>query len=174
MGFASTLPEAEQTLVGILFKAKPRGAVWTELTSDPNVPPWVHIQTQEHGSYRSSDMLELLERTLKPAAQDSESAVVLLDWYVGRRTVEIASLISFLRHVFLFHGGGTMPFEQVNDTHLHARLQKLMKSLEAAVFYGQLADNAALGVKKAASHSRQELVALVRVIWGHLDHVAIS
>ena len=77
----------------------------------------MHVHTQENGSYRSSDMLELLERTLPPATEDYEAAVVCLDWYAGHRTAEIASLISRRGHVLLFHGGGTTGYEQVNDTH---------------------------------------------------------
>ena len=85
-------------------------------------------------------MVELLEKTL-PAVDpsSSDSAIVMLDWYAGHRTAEIATLIMRLGHVLLLHGGGTTPFEQVNDTHLHARFKHYLKSLEITVFYGQLA-----------------------------------
>ena len=65
--------------VGILFKAKPRGAVWEELNSDPSIPPWMNIQTQEAGSYRSENMVELIAETLPPAETEVESAVLCLD-----------------------------------------------------------------------------------------------
>ena len=97
-----------------------------------------------------------------------------MDWYAGHRTAEIASLILGRRHVLLFHGGGTTGYEQVNDTHLHAILQHWLKTMEIAVFYGQLSDNAAMGVQKAASHSRQDLCLMIKAIWEKLEHAAIS
>ena len=39
--------------VGILFKAAPCGPVWRELTQDPSIPAWMHVQTQRKGSYRA-------------------------------------------------------------------------------------------------------------------------
>ena len=87
-----------------------------------------------------------------------DAAIVMLDWYAGHRTPEIAAFIAELGHVLLLHGGGTTPYEQVNDTHLHARLKQNMKTAEIAVFYGQLAYGKAVGVLKAAQHSRKELI----------------
>ena len=104
------------TPAGILFKAKPGGAVSKELLSDPNLPPWMHIQCQGNGSYRSSDMCVLLQTTLPAVVNDDDSAVICLDWYVGHRTLEIASLIENSGRVLLMHGGGTAGYQQVNDT----------------------------------------------------------
>ena len=160
--------------LGLLFKAAPFGVIWKELSGDPNTPKWMHVQTQEAGSYRSSDMVHLLRKTLKPAVQLWESAIVMLDWYAGHRTPEIAHLIAELGHVLLLHGGGTTPYEQVNDTHLHARMKRLMKTLEIAVFYGQLDDDAAVGVKKACLHSRKDLINLIKTVWEELNHAALS
>ena len=49
-----------------------------------------------------------------------------------------------------------------------------MKELEVAVFDGQLSNNKAIGVLKAASHSRQDLINMVKQIWLRLNHAAIS
>ena len=54
------------------------------------------------------------------------SAIVMLDWYGCHRTAEIAA-----GHMLLLHGGGTTPFQQVNDIHVHARLKHYLKSLDS-------------------------------------------
>ena len=174
MDSASNLPGAEEPPVGILFKAKPDGAVSKELLSDPNIPPWMHIQCQEAGSYRSPDMCTLLQKTLPAVVNDDDSAVVCLDWYAGHRTPEVSNVVEGSGHVLLMHGGGTTGYEQVNDTHLHAQLEFMMKELEVAVFYGQVSNNKAIGVLKAASHSRQDVINMVKQIWLRLNHAAIS
>ena len=171
---ATTLGDAEPPPLGILFKGAVDGAIYKELTEDADTPKWMHVQTQTAGSYRSGNMVDLLRRTLPKTDADMESAIVLLDWYAGHRTAEIADLIAELGHVLLLHGGGTTPYEQVNDTHLHARMKNNMSTAEIAVFYGQLAHAKAAGVQKAAEHSRKDLIALLKTVWSNLDHPAIS
>ena len=127
--------------VAVLFKGKHKGTIWKELNEDPDKPQWMLIQTQENGSYRSEDMYDLLGHNLKQVEDPSEACVVLLDWYAGHRTPEIADLIASRGHVLLLHGGGTTAYEQVNDTHLHATLQQKIKAIESLVFYGQLESN---------------------------------
>ena len=127
----------------------------------PLIPAWMHVQTQKKGSYRASDMVELLEKTLSPAGEDYESQVVLLEWYAAHRDPAVAELIESRGHVLLLHGGGTTAYEQINDTHLHANFQTRMKALEVAVFYGQLKEMAAAGTSKACSHSWRDLCILV-------------
>jgi hypothetical protein len=46
--------------------------------------------------------------------------VVLLDWYKGHLTDEVAQKVKSKGHVLIFHGGGSTPYTQINDTHLHA------------------------------------------------------
>ena len=118
--------------------------------------------------------MELLENTFKQAGEDYESQAICLDWYAAHRDPRIAELIASRGHVLLLHGGGTTAFMQVNDTHLHAILQALMKELELAVFYGHLSDAPGDGPIKACSHSRRDLCMLVKEVWESLDHAAIS
>ena len=160
--------------VGVLFKAEPNGRVWRELHEDTGIPAWMHVQTQCKGSYRASDMVDLLEKTLPPRGQDYESQVICLDWFAAHRDPAVAACIESRGHVLLLHGGGTTGYEQINDTHLHATLQARMKALEIAVFYGELQEMEAQGLTKACSHSRRDLCMLVKEIWESLDHSAIS
>ena len=160
--------------LGILFKAAPLGQVWRELNESPHIPPWMHVQTQVKGSYRASDMVELLGKTLPFATEDYDAIIVPLDWYAAHRDPAVLELIEQRGHVLLLHGGGTTAYEQVNDTHLHATLQACLKELEVAVFYGQLKDLAASGLSKACSHTRHDLCMLVKAVWENLNHEAIS
>ena len=66
----------------------------------------------------SSGMVEALDWVLPMAHSTEESSIVMLDWFSGHLTDEVAELIRSKGHVLLFHGGGTTPFTQINDTHL--------------------------------------------------------
>ena len=105
--------------VAVLFKGQPDGSIIKALRST-NLPPWMKVQVQELGSYRSADMVEALEWILPNASESHESMVVLLDWYKGHLTEEVAQKVKSKGHVLIHHGGGSTPFTQINDTHLHA------------------------------------------------------
>ena len=113
--------------VFVLFKAKKNGRVKKDLDEFPR-PPWLHTQVQELGSYREEDVLDALG-TLLPVARDStESIVVLLDYFSAHLTYSVQEFIAEQGHVVLYHGGGTTPFTQINDTHLHAQLHPQLPS----------------------------------------------
>ena len=107
-----------------------KGHIVSDLKKKRDWPPWMHLQAQECGSYRAEDVVELLKKSLHYAQDPSESVVVLLDWFKAHRSPEVAKLIKDMGHVLLFHGGGTTGYTQVNDTHLHAALQRLLQLLE--------------------------------------------
>ena len=60
--------------------------------------------------------------------------------------------------------------EQVNDTHLHALVQRRMEELETVEFYNQRRDNPS----KVARLTRQNIVDLVRQMWLGLPHDRLS
>ena len=91
---------------------------------------WIRVQCQACGSYRSTDLIEALEKMLPEANSPEESVIVMLDWFSGHLTDEVAAKIRSKGHVLLLHGGGTTPFTQVNDTHLHACLAAQLVRLE--------------------------------------------
>ena len=101
------------------------------------------IQVQKAGSYRSEDMVEVLDWMLPVPSSPEESIIVLLDWFSGHLTEEVEEKIVSKGHVLLFHGGGTTPFTQINDTHLHAILARVLLQEE----------------NKAAAQKRKERVA---------------
>ena len=58
-----------------------------------NWPAWMHLQTQENGSYRAEDMVELLEKTLPNCDKPEDSVIVLLDWFAVHRTQEVEDVV---------------------------------------------------------------------------------
>ena len=82
------------------------------------VPPWLLVQFQEHGSYRTDDVVDFLDWSLEPAACPQQSTVVLLDWFSAHLSREVAELVAKKGHVLLLHGGGVTGIEQVNAARL--------------------------------------------------------
>ena len=71
----------EPPKVAVLFKGKPHGHIFHELEDSDILTPWMKVQVQRNGSYRSEDMVEALDWLLPTATKPEESVVVLLDWY---------------------------------------------------------------------------------------------
>ena len=126
------------------------------------------------GSYRSEDMVEALEWMLPDAADSSESIVVTLDWYAGHRTEEVLSIITRKGHVLIFHGGGTTPFAQVNDTHLHALLQRLLVQYETQSALAQRREQRLAGLNVTPKQSRADVCNVVKAVWNTIDHHRVA
>jgi len=77
----------------MLFKGKPNGKIKRKLLKNPLLKPWMKMQTQEEGSYRSEDMVDALNWMLPEAHSKEESIVVLLDWFSGHLTQEVEDAI---------------------------------------------------------------------------------
>ena len=97
-------PDLPPTLA-LLFKGKPGGRTSRKLRNSSRLKPWTKVQVQEFGSYRSGDVVETLDWMLPqvPDAEHShESIIVLLDWFSGHLTEEVAELIKRKGHVLMF------------------------------------------------------------------------
>ena len=116
--------------VAMLFKGQPNGTIFKRLNAYKHKKPWMKIQTQAEGSYRSKDVVDALDWMLPQALSPQDSIIVLLDWFSGHLTEEVAAKVKEKGHVLLFHGGGTTPFTQINDTHLHALLAQTLLHVE--------------------------------------------
>ena len=152
--------------VAVLFKAS-SGA---KLAQQLEKPPWLMLQFQERGSYRAPDVVDALRWALRPASCPQESVVVLLDWFAAHLTDEVEQAIRDMGHVVLYHGGGVTGIEQVNDTHLHASVQRSMEQLETAF----MLELRASAPEKMASLRRQDVLDLVSQMWRGLDHRNLS
>ena len=152
----------------VLFKGSsgPSGTIRDSIRR----PEWLLIQVQEKGSYRTEDVLAVLEWMLPQAGEESESTIVMLDWYSAHLSSEVQDLITRKGHILLLHGGGVTGMEQINDTHLHALVQRRMEELETVEFYNQRRDNPS----KVARLSRQNIVDIVREMWLGIPHNRLS
>ena len=79
--------------IAILFKAQPGGKTIKDLQKCCHLNAWTKVQVQENGSYRSEDVVEALRWMLPQAAHSRDSINVLLDWYAGHLTEEVAALV---------------------------------------------------------------------------------
>ena len=156
--------------IALLFKGKQDGHMIRELRKSKRMASWMLVQAQEHGSYRSSDMVEALGWMLPPASNSSESIVLMLDWYSGHLTAEVADLVRSKGHVLIFHGGGCTPFSQINDTHLHASLARLLIQIENewALQERQRCKN------KTPKMNREEILSIVQTAWLSIDHSRVA
>ena len=100
--------------------------------------------------------------------------VVLLDWYAGHRTDEVEAVVTRKGHLLLFHGGGTTPWTQVNDTHCHALVRSELLGIENAVAVSQHKFNKRRGLLKVPTCSRKDILRNVTTMWQSLDHKEIS
>ena len=160
--------------VAILFKAMPNGAVIKDLRASTRLKPWMKVQVQENGSYRSEDVVEALDWMLPNASNATESIVLLLDWYSGHLTEEVAELVRRKGHVLLFHGGGTTPFTQINDTHLHALLARLLIQVENQWAYDERRRLISIGQNKTPRMTREEILSIVQTAWLSIDHARVA
>ena len=168
-------PTAENVpLIAMLFKGKPNGKIIKKLKRNPLLKPWVKMQVQEEGSYRSVDMVEALDWMLPVARSLDESIIVLLDWFSGHLTDEVREVIERKGHVLLHHGGGTTPFTQINDTHLHSLLSRLLIQLENMIAVERRKRRLAMGIKKTPSAKREDIVELVQAAWVGIDHKGLA
>jgi hypothetical protein len=160
--------------VAVLFKASPGGVLIRRLKESVVDEPWMKVQVQENGSYRSVDMVEALDWILPMTNDSSESIVVLLDWFSGHLTDEVKELIAGKGHVLLFHGGGTTPFTQINDTHLHAQLASVLIKIENDWQLAERARMLAKGQNKTPNPSREDILQIVQAAWLSLNHGRVA
>jgi len=160
--------------VAVLFKGKPDGRILRSLAAEFQCPPWMITQVQENGSYRSEDVVAALDWMLPAATRPEESIVVLLDWYSGHRTDEVEELLRRKGHVLLFHGGGTTPFTQVNDTHLHASVARLMIEIENEFALAKRRADVRAGLNKTPTLKRPDILDIVKTMWLSVDHTRVA
>ena len=164
----------EPPKVALLFKAQPEGLVLRRLRASVRNVPWMLTQTQSHGSYKSSDMVRALDWMLPAATKSEESIIILLDWYSGHLTPEVAELARSKGHVLVFHGGGCTPFTQVNDTHLHSRLARLLVEIENGWALKEREGFIDRGQNKTPKMTRETIMSIVQTAWLAIDHHGVA
>ena len=157
--------DGEVPPLAVLFKAKDGSRMAPKLEHRP----WMHLQFQERGSYRSENVVDALEWGLRPATCSSESVVVLLDWFSAHLSDEVQDALRAMGHVVIYHGGGVTGLMQVNDTHLHAIVQRIMEQLETS-FMNMMRQQ---DPSKIASLQRQDVLDIVAEMWQSIDHANV-
>ena len=158
----------------IMFKGAKDGKILKDMRALDN-PDFLLIQVQEYGSYRSEDVVEALEWMLPRANDSTESMVVMLDWYSGHRTEEVRKLIMVEKgHVPIFHGGGTTPFTQTNDTRLHALVKSLLVMFENQWALSQRKFWRVQGLDQTPKPTREAIVHMCKLVWEHIDHADVA
>ena len=117
-----------------LFKAPGGGSAMRRTL---HVPPNMLLQFQEKGSYRLQDVLEFLEWLLPTVDKVEDSQLIVLDWYSAHLDPDVKTLVERKGHKLLLQGGGTTPFTQVPDTHLHKPLSDAYKEEEMLDLHAQ-------------------------------------
>ena len=159
------MPDDKPPPVGLLFKSRTGERLRREL----RWPAWMNLQFQEKGSYRSTDVVDALKWAIPPSTCSEESVVVLLDWFAAHLTDEVQDALRNMGHVVLYHGGGVTGLEQVNDTHLHATVQRFMEQLETAAMFEQRKRCP----EKMASLTRQAVIDVVTEMWTSMNHKSV-
>ena len=160
--------------VAVLFKNAPNGSVINRLRSSDRMKPWMMVQAQENGSYRSGDMVQALEWMLPKANKSEESIIVMLDWFTGHTTEEVAAKVREKGHILIFHGGGCTPFTQVNDTHLHATLARYLVQIENDWAWESRRLSAQQGRTETPKLSREDILSIVQTAWLAIDHETVA
>jgi len=164
----------EPPKIAILFRAKPGGRVLEELQTCKHLKPWMKVQVQENGSYRSEDVVDALEFMLPVATKSEESIILMLDWYSGHLTEEVSQCVRDKGHVLLFHGGGCTPFSQVNDTHLHSQMARLLTQFEVDWAFHERSRLLSRNDNRTPKLTRSSIIGLVQNVWLSIDHKRVS
>ena len=123
---------------------------------------------------RSEDVVAALDWMLPKASNSKESIVVLLDWFSGHLTEEVADTVRRKGHVLIFHGGGCTPFTQINDTHLHAVLAKLLIQVENEWALEERRRLVSMGQNKTPKMTREEILSIVQTAWLSINHAKVA
>lgn len=110
-----------------LFKAVGGGR---EMRRMMHTPPNMFLQFQEKGSYRLHDVLDFLDWLLPTVTEVRDSQLIVLDWYSAHLDPDVKALVERKGHKLTYQAGGTTPFTQVPDTHLHKPLSDAYKEDE--------------------------------------------
>ena len=133
---SSAKAEASASLpVALCFKGK-TDRVLRRLPK--NLSETLIYQFSPKGSYRSEHVVEFLERALPEWTPERAAAkdwrILYLDAYAAHFAQEVVEAAWRRGFVVLWHGAGTTGLLQVNDTHLHAMLERVYLEMEAESF----------------------------------------
>ena len=163
----SNQAEANGSLpLGLLFKGKtPR----TLKRLPANLGPQFIFQFAPKGSYRAEQVADFLNRALPAWTPEREAAkdwrILYLDAYKPHFADVVVRAAWAHGFVCLWHGAGTTGVCQVNDTHLHATLERLYLAMETE----STAYMRKWGPTKM-SRDKADVAFDLAAVWRQLDH----
>ena len=86
----------------------------------------------------------------------------------------MAELIRKKGHVLLVHGGGTTPFTQINDTHLHALVARLLAQIENEFALEKRTGDLDAGIIRTPKPTREEILQIVQLVWMSINHARVA
>ena len=122
------------------------------------------------GSYRTAHVVAFLERWLLPWTPDREASadyrLLYLDAFSAHLTDDVVECAWQRGYYVVFHGGCTTGVSQVNDTDLHAALEREYIDVEAISFYHQQkVDPGNIGRSRQQVQCEQNSCCVCRVRW---------
>ena len=135
------------------------------------LPPSANISivTGPKGSYRQEHVYEFLERYLDVWTPERETAgdwrILYMDAYRSHLGAQMFDLCWSRGYVLLYHYGCTTGIAQVNDTDLHAELERIYVELETFGFQEKQAID-----PSDISRTRQEVMDDIAETWRQCDH----
>ena len=156
--------------VGLCFKGK-TNRVLKKLPK--NFGKHVVFQFAPKGSYRVEQVVEFLNRALPVWTEERAAArdwrILYLDAYAAHFADAVVETAWRHGFVVLWHGAGLTGLMQVNDTHLHASVERIYLEMEGQSFaYQQYWDPSDI------SRHREDVAGDVFATWNALDHRAAS
>ncbi len=167
-----TSSKAEASAVGgpplqVMFRGS-TDRVLRGLRVDPPLPG-VTLAFGPKGSYRAEHVVRFLEQALLPWTADREASadyrILYLDAYSAHLGDDVRDVAWARSYVVLYHWGCTTGVCQVNDTDLHAALERQYLYCESvSLVFQQERDPGNIG------RTRQDVMHDVCAVWGSLDH----
>lgn len=132
-----------------------------------NHPPGIKSHWAPKGSYRLDTMLSTIANLPNRHNLFSQSnyALYILDDYSVHITDEVKKALLAKGYILVVIGGGITGDVQCNDTHVHHKLKKTYREIEAAKMMKMLEENP----NKIPSPSRDDIMSMLASAWSSLD-----
>ena len=100
--------------------------------------PWITVATSPKGSYREADVLNFLERHLRPWEEGQRWRIMLADDFSAHLTSAVFRLCWQRGYVFIPLGGGTTGVQQTVDLQLNQHVRRKYTAEESVELIDQM------------------------------------
>ncbi len=103
---------------------------------------WVTVATSPKGSYRTNDVLNVLDAHFPIMTQWRQWRIIMADDFSAHLSPQVFRLCWSRGYVFIAHGGGVTPVVQTPDTDLNQHVKRLYTALEVDELMRQMREGA--------------------------------